>query len=133
MSSSYSSEELTDILRRALDALESGRYSLNSRRPSKPWHLATALERLNACCSFEIIEEDDYWGVVLDCLETALENPTRAYKKPEESICTHDEATGLEMFAFIVQLEDFTCTIYTKFCLKEQSDGTWYLAISCHP
>ena len=132
MSSSYSSEELTDILHRALKALEEGRYGHIFRRPNEPWHLARDLTRLNSCCPDSIIKEEDYWGVIIDCLEAALEKPLTSYKKPEEPICSHKEAFDQEMFAFVVQLSDFTRPIYTKFCLNEQSDGTWYISIDCH-
>jgi hypothetical protein len=79
-----------------------------------------------------IKNEKSYWGVIIDCLETALEDPVNTHKKPEEPICSHKEALGLEMFAFVVQLDDFTREIYTKFCLKPLTDGTWYISIDCH-
>lgn len=139
MSSNYSTEELTNILNRALDALTAGKKGHIYRRSRKGWpkevyHLARDMDRLDTCCpNFDIVTEDSYWGVVLDCLEKALKNPLQAYKRPEEPICSHDEALDLEMFAFVVQLHDFTRPIYTKFCLKELSDGTWYISIDCHP
>ncbi|MDB4354094.1 hypothetical protein N9Z02_02205 [Akkermansiaceae bacterium] len=138
MSSPYSAEELTDILQRALDALESGRRGHIYRRSretgeEEPFHLKRDLEKLDACCpDFDIIKEATYWDTILDCLETALDNPLATYKKPEKPICSHDEALNHEMFSFSVQLGDFTRPIYTKFCLKEQSDGTWYVSIDCH-
>jgi hypothetical protein len=138
MSSTYSAEELTDILQLALDALESGRRGHIYRRDPKsgkkvPYHLARDLDKLDACCpDFDVIKEATYWNIILDCLETALEDPSGTYKEPEEPICNHDEALDLEMFSFTVQLEDFTRPIYTKFCLKETNDGTWYISIDCH-
>lgn len=133
MSSTHSAEELTDILRRALEAFDNNCYGHVFRSSGEPWHLARDIERLNACCpDSEIEEEDDYWGVITDCLEEALKNPLKFYKEPEEPISAHKEALDLEMFAFVVQLDDFTRPIYTKFCLKEQSDGTWYISIDCH-
>jgi len=125
MSLPLSSEKLTTILNLALNALEKGRNGHIYRRSGEPWHLANNLERLNACCpDFQIKTEDDYWGVILDCLETALISPLDYYKQPQKPISSHKEAKNLEMFAFVTQLEDFTRPIYTKFCLKEQSDGT---------
>lgn len=140
MSSPRSSAELTAILHQALEALESGRRGHIWRRsrdqPSGPvaWHLARDLEKLNSCCpDYTIADEDDYWGIITDCLETALINPLQSYKRPKDPISKHREALGLEMFALVVQLDDFTRPIYTKFCLKEQSDGTYYISIDCHP
>lgn len=129
-------EELRDILHRALDAISENRYEpiydiRNGRRVA--WHYERDIEKLNACCpSSDISEDDDYWGVVQDCLEAALENPSVSYKQPKNSKCSHHEALGLEMFAFVVKLPDFTRNIYTKFCLREKSDGQWYVSIDCH-
>lgn len=133
MSLPHSAEELTTILNVALDALEEGRREHIYRRANEPWHLANNLERLNACCpDFQIKTENDYWEIILDCLEIALSSPLDYYKQPQEPISSHKEAANLEMFAFVTKLEDFTRAIYTKFCLKEQSDGTWYISIDCH-
>ena len=136
MTDSPSEEFLKEILERALDAIGAGRYDhiYDVRSGRKVvWHLDRDLERLDACCpASRITEEDDYWGIVQDCLEAALCEPLQTYKQPEEHICTNKEAAGLEMFAFVVALPDFTRPIYTKFCLKEQSDGTWYVSIDCH-
>ena len=130
---SFTIEELTDILHRALDALESGRHGHIYRRSGEPWHLFRDLEKLDACCPEATIQkEETYWGIILECLEEALQDPIGTYKEPEEPISNHKEALDHKMFAFIVQLEDFTCPIYTKFCLKEQTDGTWYISIDCH-
>jgi hypothetical protein len=131
-------EQLREILERALAALESGRYEHIYRRcPTTGrrvvWHLERDLERLDACCpKFKIADEETYFEIIFDCLEKALENPSKHYQPPEEDICTHPEAEGLEMFAFVVELDDFTRAIYTKFCLKELSDGEWYVSIDCH-
>jgi len=130
-------EFLKEILDRALDAISAGRYDhiydIRSGR-KVAWHLERDLEKLDACCpTSRITSEEDYWGVVLDCLEAAFAAPRATYKEPQEKISSHEEADGLEMFAFVVQLPDFTRPIYTKFCLKEQSDGTWYISIDCHP
>lgn len=133
MSSPYTDKELIDILTRALDALESGRRGHIYRRPNEPWHLGRDLERLNECCpESDITKEKAYWYVILDCLEAALEDPSGTYKQPKEPISSHKEALGHEMFSFIVQLQDFTRPIYTKFCIKEETDGTWYISIDCH-
>ncbi len=138
MSGDHSEEELKEILERALAALESGRYDHIYRRCPNTgrrivWHLDRDLERLNACCpKYQIKDERDYFEIIVDCLETALEDPAKHYQRPEEDICTHPEADGLEMFAFVVELEEFTREIYTKFCLKELSDGEWYISIDCH-
>jgi len=133
MSSPHSAKELTTILNLALDALEKGRREHVYRRSGEPWHLANNLERLDACCpDFQIQTEEDYWEIILDCLETALSSPLLYYKQPQQPICSHQEAENLEMFAFVVPLEDFTREIYTKFCLNELSDGTWYISIDCH-
>ena len=136
MTDSPSEEFLKEILERALDAISAGLrehiYDIRAGR-KVAWHLDRDLEKLNACCpDFEITTESDYWGVVQDCLEVALSAPRKSYKQPKEKICSHDEADGLPMFAFVVRLPDFTRPIYTKFCLKEQSDGTWYVSIDCH-
>ena len=138
MSSPYSVEKLTDILMLALTALESGRYDHVYRRSQEsgeeePWHLGRDIDRLNACCpDFTIFDEDQYWDIVEECLKEAINAPLEAYKKPKEPISSHQEAPGNEMYAFIAQLEDFTRPIYTKFCLKELNDGTWYISIDCH-
>jgi len=133
MSSPYTNEELIDILNLALDALESPRRGHIYRRPNEPWHLGRDLEKLNACCpDFEITTEKAYWDVILDCLIKALADPSGTYKRPQEPISSHKEALGLEMYSFIVQLDDFTRPIYTKFCLKEETDETWYISIDCH-
>ncbi len=132
MSSSYTKEELEEILNCALDAIEEGRRNHIYQR-GEPWHLPRDLERLDACCpSDDIKNEESYWGVIIDCLETALEDPISYYKQPEEPICSNKEALDLEMFAFVVQLDDFTRKIYTKFYLKLLTDGTWYISIDCH-
>lgn len=138
MTGSHPEEFLRTILERALDAIESGRSEHIYRRDHKTgkkviYHLARDLEKLDACCSNSMVTtESDYWGVIQDCLESALSEPRNSFKQPEEKIASHKEVDGLEMFAFVVQLPDFTCPIYTKFCLKKQSDGTWYVSIDCH-
>ena len=133
MSPTYTEAELVDILERALCSLEEGRRDHIYRRPNEPWHLARDLERLDACCPEGTINrEEDYWGVILDCLELALQNPEKTYKLPENSVCSHQEAIHEVMHAFVVQPSDFTRPIYTKFCLKELTDGTWYISIGCH-
>ncbi len=127
---------LKGILDRALGALDAGRYQhIYDLRAGRKvaWHLDRDLERLDACCpNSRITNETDYWGVIQDCLEFALSAPEKTYKQPQENCASHDEVDGLEMFAFVVQLPDFTRPIYTKFCLKEQTDGTWYVSIDCH-
>jgi hypothetical protein len=139
MTGAHTEEFLISILECALDAIEEGRREHIYRRDYKSgqkiiYHLARDLEKLDACCpDYPINNEIHYWSVIIDCLETALGNPLAAYKQPEEPICSHKEAHGSEMFAFVVQLEDFTRPIYTKFCLKQQTDGTWYISIDCHP
>jgi hypothetical protein len=137
MSESHSAAFLKEILGRAIDALAEGRRDHIYRRDFQTgrrviWHFDNNLERLNACCEFDIENEEDYWGVVLDCLETAFADPVGSYKKPQEPTCSHSEAYGHEMFAFIVQLDDFTRSVYTKFCLIDRSDGRWYISIDCH-
>lgn len=131
-----SAEFLKKILERALDAISAGHYQhIHDFRSGRrvAWHLDRDLERLDACCpASRITNETDYWGIVQDCLEAALSAPEKTYKQPQDNICTHEEADGLEMFAFVVQLPDFTRPIYTKFCLKSQPDGTWYVSIDCH-
>jgi hypothetical protein len=138
MTGYYSADFLTEILERALTAIVEQRrehvcrWDYLSHR-NVTWHYDHNLDRLNACCpGFTITTEDGYWGVVQDCLELALENPVETYKRPENPICSHREADGHEMYAFVVKLEDFTRPIYTKFCLKELADGTYYVSISCH-
>lgn len=138
MSEYHSEDQLKEILERALAALERGSYEHIYRRCPETgkriaWHLDRDLERLNACCpKFEVGDEEAYFGIIMDCLEVALDDPAAHYKRPEKEICTHPEADGLEMFAFVVKLDDFTRPIYTKFCLKELSDGDWYVSIDCH-
>jgi len=136
MTGAHTGEFLRNILECALDAMENGRYrhiyDLRSGR-KVAWHIERDLERLDACCpDSRVITEMDYWGVIQDCLELALSAPQKTYKQPLENRASHEEVDGLEMFAFVVQLPDFTRPIYTKFCLKEQSDGTWYVSIDCH-
>lgn len=134
----YDEAFLREFLERALDATEEGRREHIYRRDHQTgrrviYHLERDLEKLNACClNYDITTEDSYWGVILDCLEAACENPLGSYRRPQEPFCSHAEALGSEMFAFEVKLEDFTHPIYTKFCLKEQPDGTWYVSIDCH-
>jgi hypothetical protein len=136
MSESHSEAFLKEILESAIDAVGDGRRDHIYRRDQTGrkviWHFDNNLERLDACCKFDIESEDDYWGVVLDCLEMALADPLGSYKHPQQPTCSHDEAYGNEMFAFVVQLEDFTRQIYTKFCLIEKFDGKWYISIDCH-
>ena len=124
---------LREVLQQAWDAISDNRYEhiYDGRNGRKvPWHYERDIEKLHACCpNSDVKEEDDYWGVVQDCLEAALENPVEFYKPPKNKGCSHHEASGLEMYAFVVQLEDFTRPIYTKFCLKQKSDGQWYVSI----
>lgn len=138
MTGAHNEESLRTILECALDAIEDGRREHIFRRDHETgrkvaYHQARDLERLDACCpKYTITSEQSYWGTILDCLEAALENPLATYSPPTEPICSHEEALGSEMYAFVVELEDFTRPIYTKFCLVEQTDGTWYVSIDCH-
>ncbi len=138
MHEAHSEERLKEILERALTALENGcREHIYRRCPETGrriiWHLARDLERLNACCpKYQIDDEETYFEIITDCLEVALEDPSEHYKRPADYISTHPETDGLEMFAFVVELDDFTRPIYTKFCLKKLPDGDWYVSIDCH-
>ena len=133
-----SEDELRDILNRALDAISNNRYEHIYRRDLKTgrkvvYHLDRDLEKLSACCrDYPVTKEQTYWEIIFDCLEAANEDPLRTYKPPKASVCTHHEALGSEMYAFVVQLQDFTRPIYTKFCLTERSDGECYVSIDCH-
>jgi hypothetical protein len=131
----YTEDDLKEILKCALDAISARRYDhIYDKRSGRKvvWHWEQDMERLHACCHSDIMDEEDYWGVIQDCLEIALQNPLATYKRPQQPICSHEEAEDHEMFAFVVQLPDFTRKIYTKFCLKQKSDGTWYVSIRCH-
>lgn len=138
MTAPHSEAFLREILERALDALEEGQRGHIYRRDHQTgrriiYHLDRDLERLSACCrDFPVTKEQTYWEIITECLEAALDDPLGTYKRPQEPICSHDEAPGAEMFAFVVELPDFTKPIYTKFCLLEQKDGTLYLSIRCH-
>jgi len=131
-------EFLRNLIERALDAIENGRrehiYRWDHTSGRKvAYHQARDLDSLDACCrQYDITTEKSYWMIILDCLEAALDDPLGTYTPPTEPICSHEEALGAEMHAFVVELEDFTRPIYTKFCLKEQTDGTWYVSIDCH-
>ncbi len=135
----HSATFLQEILRLAIEAIKCGRYEHVYRRDfftgqTVIWHFANNLSRLNACClSGELYDEDDCMAVICECLENAQLSPFGTYKRPENNVCSHQEALGLEMFAFVVSHEDFSLPIYTKFCLKEQINGTWYVCIDCHP
>jgi hypothetical protein len=135
MPESESAAFLKEILERAIDAISEGRrdhiYRWEARR-RVILHYERDRDRLDACCAGDVITEEDYWGVILDCLELALEDPVGTYKRPQSPFSSHKEAPEEEMYAFVVQLDDFTCPIYTKFCLIEKSDGTWYVSIRCH-
>ncbi len=130
--------ELREILNRALDAISNNRYEHIYRRDPKTgrkvvYHLDRDLEKLSACCrDYPVTKEQTYWEIIVDCLEAAYREPLETYKRPQAAVCIHPEAPGSEMYAFVVQLEDFTRPIYTKFCLLEQKDGTLYVSINCH-
>lgn len=129
---------LRQILQQALDAISDNRYGHIYRRDFTTgqkiiYHLDRDLEKLNACCrDFPVTKEQNYWEIIIECLEAANEDPLGTYKRPQDPICSHIEARGSEMYAFEVQLEDFTRPIYTKFCLLEQKDGKLYVSIDCH-
>lgn len=135
----HSASALLEILQYAIDALVDGRVRLVKRwdpRSGKkvPWHFDRDIEQLNACCQAgTLYDQEDYVAVILECLEIAFENPLATYKPPMNNICSHKEAQGREMFAFVVRHPDFSIPLYTKFCLIEQSNGTWYISIDCHP
>jgi len=137
MPESDSAAFLKEILERAIDAISDGRrdhiYRWDHKSGRKViWHFENNIERLDACCNSDIRTEDHYWEVILDCLEQALEDPVGTYKRPEMPKSSHKEAPGEEMYAFRVKLDGFTRRIYTKFCLVEKMDGTWYVSIDCH-
>lgn len=139
MTSPHDEAFLREILERALDAISARqrehiyRYDHNEKR-QVVFHLASNLDKLNCCCpKYSITEESTYWDIIVECLEIALEDPVSASKPPLQPICSHKEAAGLEMHAFVVRLPDFIRPIYTKFCLKEQPDGNYYVSIDCHP
>lgn len=135
MTGDYSSEFLTEILERALIAIEERRreHVYDRRNGLKViWHYDRDFDRLKSCCDSELIDEDDYWGIVQDCLCWAKNDPLTYYKRPQQPICSHEEAFDEEMYAFVVKLPDFTRKIYTKFSLIEKDDGTWYVSIRCH-
>lgn len=137
MTAPYTAEELTIILNLALDAIEAEEprrdhvYDKRNGRRVR-WHYDHDFERLKSCCKFAIFDEDDYWGIVQDCLNNALKDPLACYKRPQDYICSHEEAEDEEMYAFAVKLPDFRRKIYTKFSLIEKDDGTWYVSIRCH-
>lgn len=128
-----SDDKLAEILKLALEAFEKGLYEPVRRRSGEPSHMAKDIERLEAVSDWTI-NPDDYWEIVIDCLELAQTDPSKYYKEPEDPICTgHHEIYGKFMWAFVVKLEDFRLPIYTKFCLTEYPDGTHYIHIDCHP
>jgi hypothetical protein len=135
MMGAYTAEQLTEILERALTAIEEKRRGhVYDKRNGRQviWHYDSDFERLKDCCDSDIIDEDDYWGIVQDCLVHALNAPLFYYKRPQQPICSHEEALDEEMYAFVVKLPDFKRKIYTKFSLIEKDDGTWYVSIRCH-
>lgn len=127
-------EELTSILEVAIDAIMNNRYGPVSNHTGQAVHMDRDLHKLTAVSDYDQIDEEDYWDIIVDCLKSALTNPLYFYKRPQEFISTgHYQTEGLELYAFVVKLDDFRRPLYTKFCLKEQQHGIYYLHIDCHP
>lgn len=125
-------EELLELLNHALDAITKGRFEPVRLRNGRPTHIENNIEYLEIYCSFNI-EEEDYWDIVYECIKIATGDPIGLYKEPEDNICSHREAEGERMWAFVVTHEDFSKDLYFKFCLQEKEDGHHYLHINCHP
>ncbi len=138
MTGAHTEEFLTNIIECALDAIENGRrehiYRWDHASGRKvAYHLARDLERLDACCRhYDITTEKATGKPFSNALKPLLKTRWPATNPPTEPVCSHEEAFGSEMHAFVVELADFTRPIYTKFCLNEQTDGTWYVSIDCH-
>ena len=130
---SHTEEEWRAVLERAFDAYDANRHDHIRHKNGELWNVARDIEKLDACCHLYKITYDDYWAIVIECLELAIEDPAGTYKQPESAVCDHDEANGEEMFAFVVKHADFTRPIYIKYALTLEPDGEWYFSISCHP
>jgi hypothetical protein len=81
MTAPYTEAFLKEILDRALDATVEGRREHIYRRDHQTgrrviYHLKRDLEKLDACCpKYDITSEKSYWEIILECLESAYENP----------------------------------------------------------
>ncbi len=80
--------------------------------------------------------EREYRIVIYECIQLALVDPKKAYRKPAPpgKSTRHKQTEGLTLWAFSVKGCSFDPNreMYFKFCLKEKTKGIYYLHISCH-
>jgi len=116
-----SKRELQKHLREAIQAFDSGNYAEVDR------HIRADMEELHLIC------RDDYWDLVYECLQLALEDPKKCYRNPTPRKSTkHKETMNLLMWPFEVLHSSYRKPLYFKFCLKKINDEIHYLHIDCH-
>lgn len=117
-----SRRQLAERLLQARDSIEKGLYDFADQS-----HVIADIVEL------ELENIDEYVDVIWECINIALKDPAQCHRPPNEPVSTaHDKSKNLVMNAFRVKHSAYKKDIYFKFCLSEQTGGTWYIHIDCH-
>ncbi len=117
--------ELHKKLTAAKEAIHAGRRSIADGDNNR--HVVADMEELR------LSNLEEYWQLVYECVQLALEDPLGCYRHPTPRKSTKmKETKGLFMWPFEVHHEECDQNLYFKFCLKEDTDGKYYLHIDCH-
>jgi hypothetical protein len=116
--------ELENKLKQAQEAFEAGRYV--AADGDKNRHIAADMAEL------DLTSQDDYWDLVYECIQLALEDPLSCSRSKSQKSTKHKSTRNLPMWAFKVFHPVRNQDLYFKFCLKNASHGTRYLHIDCH-
>jgi hypothetical protein len=107
-------KELTNKLRQALSNIENGRVLLLNQ-------VALALDALE----LNYVIESELKDVLNDLLEKATPTNYTGRRPPQRSY--EREISGLDLFAFTVEIDRFSAPVYFKFSLSE--DVVWLVSL----
>lgn len=121
-----SSRELYRKLKDARDAFEAdpNRIFILGNDPSI--HVEDDMEEL------DLNDLEDYWDLVYDCIQLAMQNPLQCYAHRSRLKSTYSNLKGQYLWPFKVHHPVRDQTIYFKFCIQQDVQGNNYIHIDCH-
>jgi hypothetical protein len=121
-----SSKELFNRLRDAKEAFDAASPRVFILENDSSIHIEDDLEEL------DLDDIEDYWDLVYDCILLAMKSPVKSYAHKSRLKSTYSSLKGQYLWPFKVYHPNRNQTIYFKFCIQQDADGTNYIHIDCH-